>query len=389
MTKSAHVAVPCRLLIVFVAVVVIAFAFALLAPVQPAHAAKSYSGKKVTASNPVVVIRVAYSTAKYNEGWGGVFEAAPVKRKAGYELYDVVLWPDRISCYRFKKDFAEIWQDHGQTHTYATNAAYEKAYRKLRETYSIYSKKIKIGDGEFDDATKHSKKKYAAFKAIFKAVKKRTPSKHVVIKYSGHGGGVNFCNCMNEKYSLKTLKAGTKTFKAKFAIVDYGTNCMSASAYTMRKYAPYVDYMVASQQDWGGWNWDSKTEDKDGYIKDEYLHKDSDSRYHEAFGKGVSIKSSAKKLVNLNRDEWKTYSSGYIKKHKVECSNTAVNLKSFGKLYKKMSGSKRNHKSGDVYTAVKKSSKLKKLYKKAVINYKSSRSLGVKWKSKDHGISLW
>lgn len=361
-------------------------------PALTTQGAKSYDKQRISKSNPAVVIRVSYATSGFNEGWGGTIEAARVKKQEGYELYDVVLWPDRISCYRFGKDLDDLWDEYWEkyisTHDSSmSNDVFEKEYRKMRESYCICTTKVRCGKSE---NLSNSAAKYRAFTKIFKAVKKRTPSKHVVLKYSGHGGGANLFNAINESYTKKTLAAGTKIFGAKFAIIDYGTNCRSASARTLDMYAPYTDYMIMCQQDFGGWQWDSRTQNADGTIKRSYLYRDSDSWYHEAFGLGKRIRDAARKLADLNRDEWTTLAKSYIKKHQIRCSNVAVDTKAFAKLRKAMKRSNKlsSYDGNDVYASIKGDAKLRKLYKKSIVRYRRTKELGVAWSKYENGISI-
>ncbi|MDO4807035.1 MAG: hypothetical protein Q4A07_07295 [Coriobacteriales bacterium] len=358
--------------------------------IESTQSAKSYSSTKITKSNPVVVIRVSYATGKFSNAYppGGTYSAARVKRQSGYELYDVVLWSNRISCYYFGKDFADIWDEYVQTHGFPDVDKANSACLKLREKYCISWSSVKCGQYE---NTNNSAAKYKAFAKIFKAIKKRTPSKHVVLKYSGHGGGVNLFCAINEKYSLKTLAAGTKTFGAKFAIIDYGTNCASASAYTLDKYAPYTDYMIMCQQDWGGWSWDARTQNADGTIKQAYLYVDSDSRYHEAFKLGKNMRDAARRLVDLNRDEWTSLAKTYIKKHQIRCSNIAVDTKAFAKLRSAMKKSRKlaAYDGNDVYASIKGDANLRALYKKSVVAYRRTKDLGVTWSKYENGINIY
>ena len=69
--------------------------------------AQAADANVITKKNPAVVIRTSFATGAYNKGWGGVFQAAPIKDAEGYVLYDVVIWEDRINLYKFPNNLEQ------------------------------------------------------------------------------------------------------------------------------------------------------------------------------------------------------------------------------------------------------------------------------------------
>ena len=85
------------------------------------------------------------------------------------------------------------------------------------------------------------------------------------------------------------MNYGLKVFGQKFAIIDYGTNCVSGTTSVLNFYKSYTDYMVVSQLDFGGWEWDK-------WNYDIYRKVDSDEVYSRMFRKGETIRKAALRL---------------------------------------------------------------------------------------------
>lgn len=337
-------------------------------------AAKSYDSVKISAKDPVVVIRTSYATDQFEDGGlGGVYAAVPVKDTDCYVLYDVIIWEDRISLYKFDNNLDDKWSEYAQKNNVdsMTESQYLKAGLDFRESYLIKSVKCKNQEG---DVEKDSRKRLSAYKAFFKIINKRSPSRHIVIKYSGHGGGSSFCGTLNLSDTKKIMKYGLKVFGQKFAIIDYGTNCVSGTTSVLNFYKSYTDYMIVSQLDFGGWEWDK-------WDYDIYRKVDSDEVYSKMFRKGETIRKVALRLGSQHKKMW-PYGKKYMKKNKIPQSSTVVKMKEYTSLMKSLKKKAAARYHWDLYTMVKKygGSSLLKKYKKAIIHYSNNQSyLRGKW----------
>lgn len=342
------------------------------------EAAKSYSDKvKISTKDPAVVMRVSYATCKFNDGYGGTFAAAPVKDTPTYHLYDVVIWEDRINLYKFDNDYEKKLAS--ATEGFATEKESMRAYIKARESYCLKSVRCKKGTEPITKSTSNTIKK--AYISFFKIMKKKTPSRLIALKHSGHSGNGMLFNSLNYDDTIYVLKQGVKIFGHKFALLDYGSNCRTSNTMYFDIYGPYFDYMVASQQDVGGWIPDSM---------DAYDKLDLDLHYDEMFHLGMKMPDAAKRIA-LQMSKYWTCGRKDIKKHKVKQSITVLNMKNYSSLMKSLQKNRRYRYSPDLYTAVKrcKSSSLTKKYKSFVIYYKDNNNKTYfKWKTKNYGVDL-
>lgn len=351
-----------------------------------ANAVKSYSESvPISKKNPVVVIRSSYATGEFDSGtFGGVYVAVGLKDTEYYTLYDVVLWDDRINLYKFEGDVEDLNKDfwdymNGKyTEQPPTDEVVNEEKIKYREQYCLLSVKC----NNKDDGKKSSAIRRKAYKRFFEIIEERTPSKHVVIKYSGHGGGATFCNCMNLSDTKKLLKDGVKIFGQKFAIVDYGTNCMSGMTDVLNMYQEYSDYMIVSQLNVGGWQWDN-------WDSDKFFEVDEDSQYPNMFRKGEKMKQSAIRIGKQISTQWK-YGKKYMRKHKIAQSITVVDMKQYKKLRTQIKKGNNRYAPSDLWQFVKKNgnAKMRKQYNKAIPYYANNkRFLKGKWKY-GHGITV-
>lgn len=337
----------------------------------------------ITKKNPAVVIRVSFATSGFSDGWGGVFTAVRTKDKEGFILYDVVIWEDRINLYKFPNDV-----DHNEEKgfDFSNDLSTKKGLKKYadwRESFCLKSVKCK----NTNDISKCSSTMKSAFISFFKIVKKNSPSKNMILKYSGHGN-IGLCGCMNVEDTKATLDKGVEIFGTKFALIDFGTNCQTSNTDFFNVYYPFTNYMLASQFNYGGFSmdeWDSEIFDKVNV----------DSQYHNVFKIGESVAAAGERIVNTSSKFWK-YCKKNIKKSKAKQSMTLLDMReyedfatSFSKLYKKVS----NTYGKDVYSLVKKygDSKLKQKYNDFVIYYKDNNSSKnyFKWDSKAYGATAY
>ena len=342
-------------------------------------ATASADSYKITEKNKMVIMRVSYATSEFNESFGGVMCAVPEKDTDVYTLYDVVIWSDRISLYKFKGNIDEAAQKYIEKNRPESSKAgtYEKLWREFRESRCLKTVKVKSpGDPETNSGTR-----LKAYKAFFDIIKKRNPSKHVAIKYSGHGGGRLFCLSLNLKDTKTLLKYGVETFGQKFAFIDYGTNCGSGSTDILDYYAPYTDYMIVNQLDFGGWQWDK-------WDSDAYSKVDTDAVYHKMFVKGEKVEEAVKRIAKQHTKAW-PYGAKNMKKNKIPQSVTAVKMKPYSALISKLAGKKITAYS-DLKTSIKKlgSDSLLKRYDNSIVYYaRNKKQLGT-WKS-EYGYGLW
>ena len=343
-------------------------------------ATASTDSYKISEKNKMVIMRVSYATGEFDESYGGVMCAVPEKDTDVYTLYDVVIWSDRISLYKFKGNIDEASEKYIEKNydwsELRADGAYEKAWREFRESNCLKTVKVKSpGDPDAGSA-----RRLDAYKAFFNIIKKKSPSKHVAIKYSGHGGGRTFCLSLNLKDTKTLLKYGVKTFGQKFAFIDYGTNCGSGYTDILDYYAPYTDYMIVNQLNFGGWQWD-----KWDYSK--YSKVDTDEVYHKMFKSGEKTADAVKRIAKQHKKCW-PYGAKYMKKHKIPQSVTAVKMKEYTQLMEKLKG--KGLPFSDLKTSIKKlkNETLLKKYDKSVIYYARNKEQLGTWKS-DYGTGLW
>ncbi len=224
----------------------------------PVQAAKSYSNKKTTKSNPAVVLYIQYSSGGYSDAYAASRDISicPVKEKPGYRIYDIIIYPDRINLYSFPNmtdwdSFAAFYTQKYGDYEKRTAATEQAAWKAFRDKYLMKSYKVKSGTYEAPNPDKNSSKRLKAYKKIFRAIKKKTPSKHIVVKYQGHGNMLPvFCQSLSVSHTKKVLKEAVKTFGCKLALVDYGTNCYTLTPALCEMYAPYVDYILGNAGEW-------------------------------------------------------------------------------------------------------------------------------------------
>ena len=372
----------------------IAVCVLILTSVLPVNAAAASSTAKIRISpeNKVIVIRVATASGKFNESWGGVMGAVPVKATDVYSLYDVIMWPDRMSLYRFPDDVdvlsAEATEKYEKKHPDGERdeEEYEKIWRKVREEYCLGTFKFKNENVDMDKA---SPKRLKAFKSFFKTIEKREQPNHVVIKFSGHGGysdRSNFCFALNSSDTKKLLKYSVGLFGQKFSIIDYGTNCQSGYTAMISGYADYADYMIVSQLDFGGWSMDK-------WDYEIYKKVDTDMVYHKMFVDGETIKQAAVRMGKQHTKPW-PYARKNLKKGKFAQSVTVINMAEYKKLKKSTQSALKKYISQyspkDLKTVIKKTNKKKYLtaYNKTVIYYANDKKQLGKWKA-SYGYGLW
>ena len=337
----------------------------------------------ITKKNPAVVIRVSFATSTFSDGWGGVFTAVRTKDKEGFSLYDVVIWEDRINLYKFPNDVEHNEEQGFDFSQDVSTKNGQKKYVEWRESFCLKSVKCK----NTDDISKCSSTMKSAFISFFKIVKKKSPSKNMILKYSGHGN-IGLCGCMNIEDTKATLNKGVEIFGTKFALIDFGTNCQTSNTSFFNVYYPFTNYMLASQFDHGGITmdeWDYEAFDKVNV----------DSQYHNVFKIGESVKEAGKRIVSTNAKYW-PYCKKSIKKNKAKQSMTLLDMReyeSFMKEYSKTHKKISNPWGKDLYSLVKKygDSKLKEKYKDFVIYYKDNNSSTnyFKWDSKAYGVTVY
>lgn len=331
---------------------------------------------KITEKNPAVVIRSTFATAKFKESFGGVYTAVPVKDKAGYVLYDVIIWEDRINLYKFPTGLEEN-EKYGFRGEYGS-----EAYYKWRESFCIKSVLCK----NTNNMSKSSKTLRDAFIEFFRIVNKKTPSKNIVLKYSGHGN-IGYSGCMNVEDTKVMLEKGVKIFGQKFALIDFGTNCRSGNTDYVQVYHNYTDYLLLSQWDFGGYGWDN-------WDYEIYKKVDIDYCYSDMFKVGSTVEQAGKNIVNKSTERWK-YCKKDLKKGKIKQSMTLLDMSGYDKFmpeFAKLLNKNPNNYGTDVYTLVNKkgSKKLKDLYKKFVIYYKHNNSKDYfVWDKKSYGLTAY
>lgn len=330
---------------------------------------------KITAKNPAVVIRSTFATAKFKESFGGVYTAVPVKDKDGYILYDVIIWEDRINLYKFPTDLEQNEKD-GFEGIFGS-----EEYYKWRESFCI--KSIPCKDTE--NMSKSSKTLRDAFVEFFRVINKKTPSKNIVLKYSGHGN-IGYSGCMNVEDTKVMLEKGVKIFGQRFALIDFGTNCRTGNTDFVQVYHNYTDYLLLSQWDFGGYGWDN-------WDYEIYKQVDIDYCYADMFNIGSTVEQAGKSIVDKSTERWK-YCKKDLRKGKIKQSMTLLDMSGYDSFMSEFAGLmyKNNIGSTDVYSLVSKkgSKKLKNLYKKFVIYYKDNNSKEIfLWDEKNYGLTAY
>ncbi|MBQ3136651.1 MAG: fibronectin type III domain-containing protein [Clostridia bacterium] len=330
---------------------------------------------KITEKNPAVVIRSTFATAKFKESFGGVYTAVPVKDKEGYILYDVIIWEDRINLYKFPTDLEQNEKDGFE------GILGSEEYYKWRESFCI--KSIPCKDTE--NMSKSSKILRDAFVEFFRVVNKKTPSKNIVLKYSGHGN-IGYSGCMNVEDTKVMLEKGVKIFGQKFALIDFGTNCRTGNTDFVQVYHNYTDYLLLSQWDFGGYGWDK-------WDYELYKKVDIDYCYADMFNIGSTVEQAGKNIVDKSTERWK-YCKKDLRKGKIKQSMTLLDMSAYDSFMPELAKLmyKNNVASTDVYSLISKkgSKKLKNLYKKFVIYYKDNNSKEIFiWDKKDYGLTAY
>lgn len=337
----------------------------------------------ISKKNPAVVIRVSFATCGFSENWGGVHTAAPIKDKEGYSLYDVIIWEDRINLYKFPNN-AEHNEEQGFDFSQDVSTKQGlKKYVEWRESFCIKSVKCK----NTNNIAKCSSTMKSAFISFFKTVKKKTPSKNMILKYAGHGN-IGLCGCMNVEDTKATLEKGVEIFGTKFALIDFGTNCQTSNTDFFNVYYPFTNYMLASQFDAG-----AISMDKWDY---EIFNKcDTSAQYHNMFKIGESVRKAGENIVKTKAKYW-SYGKKNVKKGKIKESMTLLDMREYedfmgeySKTHKKIS----NPWGKDLYSLIKKygNSKLKEKYNDFVIYYKDTNSSKnfFKWDSASYGVTTY
>ncbi len=346
--------------------------------------AEAAEASVITEENPAVVIRTSFATSKFNEGWAGVFTAVPIKDKAGYVLYDVVIWEDRINLYKFPNNLEDNeTQGFDKGANDLTTPKGLAAYYKWRESFCLASFLCEDTKNITPKSSSLMKKAYIEF---FKIVNSRTPSENIILKYSGHGS-LGFCKCMNVEDTKATLKKGMEIFGQKFALIDFGTNCQSSNTDYLQLYHSFTDYMLASQFDYGGFG---GMDEWDYSIFEKY---NVDTQYSNMFNIGESVRKAAEHIVDITA-EYYTLCKNNLIKNKARQSMTLFDMSEyynfmpqFTKMYSKV-----NTYGGDAYSLIKKygNEKLKKAYKKFVVYYKDNNSKDYFiWEESAYGLTVY
>lgn len=335
----------------------------------------------ITRENPAVVIRSSFATGGFKDGWGGVFTAVPTKDKEGYVLYDVVIWEDRINLYKFPNDIEHNDKEGFDFSCDVSTVSGLEQYVKWREGFCLKSVACK----DTENINKSSKIMRDAFLEFFRIVNKRTPSENVVLKYSGHGY-IGYSKCMNVEDTKIMLEKGVQIFGQKFALIDFGTNCRSGSTDYVNVYHNYTDYMLLSQLDYGGFSMDE-------WDFEKFDAANIDSCYSDMFVIGSTIEEAGKSIVDKSTERWK-YCKKALRKDKIEQSMTLLDMKGYDAFIPEFAALmyKNNVGTTDVYSLISKkgNKRLKRLYNKFVIYYKSNDSKDYfVWEEKKHGLTAY
>lgn len=324
---------------------------------------------RITKKNPMVVMRVSWATAKFNESWGGVFTAVEQKDTDVYTLYDVVIWNDRISLYKFHGNINEEWNKYYENYLKRnnyprlSNAKFEKLYRKFREKYRVKQVKCK---NKQSDITLNSGKRLEAYKSFIKIIHEKSPSPNFMIKYSGHGGHAMFCHSLTLADSKKLMEYSKNLLGRKFSIIDYGTNCQSGTSSVLSFYQDYTEYMIVSQPDYGGFGYDN-------WTIEVYNRVNPDPTYPKMFRAGDTVAAAAKRLGKQHIYEWPAARKN-LKKKNLPQAVTVVKMKeykSFMAALKAAKGSAYSWADLKEQASQYGGAPLLKKYNKAVIYYKN------------------
>lgn len=335
----------------------------------------------ISEKNPAVVIRTSFTTCEYDDGWGGVHTAVPIKDKEGFVLYDVLIWEDRINLYKFPNDVEHNEKEGFDFSLDVETEKGQKAYIEWRESFCLKSVKCK----NTDDISKCSSKAKDAFIDFFEIVNDLTPSKNIVLKYSGHGS-IGFSKCMNVDDTKTMLKKGVSIFGQKFALIDFGTNCQSSHTDYFQVYHSYTDYMLTSQFDYGGYSLDT-------WDYEEYKKYDVDYNYSNMFNIGETIEQAGKRILDISADFWILCKKN-LKKGKIKQSMTLTDMSGYSELWAelyKLHNKADNAYGMDMYSLIKKhgNKKTKKLYNEFVIYYRDNNNKNYfTWNEKAYGITM-
>lgn len=337
----------------------------------------------ISKKNPAVVIRTSFATGGFSDSWGGVHVAAPIKDAEGYILYDVIIWEDRINLYKFPNNVEQNEKEGFDFSCDVSTKSGLKKYVEWRESFCIKSVKCK----NTDNISKCSSTMKNAYISFFKVVKKKSPSKNIILKYSGHGN-IGFCGCMNVEDTKATLNKGVSIFGNKFALIDFGTNCQTSNTDFFNVYYPFTNYMLASQFNAGAISmdkWDYETFNKC----------DTSAQYHNMFKIGESVRKAGENIVKTKAKYW-SYGKKNVKKGKIKESMTLLDMREYEDFMKEYSKTHKkipNSLGKDLYSLIKKygNSKLKEKYNDFVIYYKDTNSSKnfFKWDSKAYGVTVY
>lgn len=177
-----------------------------------------------------------------------------------YQDYDAIIWGDTaIHLYKFTKDFNPLlgyWLSGGEE------------WVKYRESYCVATFSMPhLNDGNtLEEREVWSHALMEGFKGAFKYIVDHTPSTVYGVKNVGHGGTADrtFLSIMNAEDTQELFQYWNNLIGRKLDFFDMHTTCEESSLYNLSAYAKYFDYVMVSDLNVGGYQWDN-------WIYEEYL----------------------------------------------------------------------------------------------------------------------
>jgi hypothetical protein len=281
---------------------------------------------RISQPNGTVVIRVVATTDNWGQGNDGkeaFINATPTKLASGYKLYDLRLsraasyQPTRVDLW----DFAD-WNANKFAYTDAEWKAYMASHLLLGEAMPM---NISWKEGNYD-LNGASTQVLASLKKAVDEIAAREQPARIIIQYAGHGAsyiffegvfrlddGRAFLQYLREKMPASTL------------VLDFSTNCQVAYYEFFAKFYDVADYLLASEQNYGGF--------EPGDFK-EWLTVDHFQNSHQLFGAANSMSASIDAIAKAREGVYKnaTVSLNALyaaKNHDAEQSFGAYDLSKF------------------------------------------------------------
>jgi hypothetical protein len=286
---------------------------------------------RIAQPNGTVVMRVVGTTYNWGQGADGkeaFINATPTKVATGYKLYDV-----RLSTHEdFHATRVDLWDfSDWSANKFALSDAAWKTYMADRLLHGEalefnYSWK----EGNYDNNAS-SKIVLASLKKAVDAIAAREQPARFVVQYAGHGASWTFFDGkLRQDDGRLLLQYIREKMPNSTLILDFSTNCQVAYYEFFAKFHDVADYLLASEQNYGGYNM--------GDIND-WMKYDHFFTAQLLFGADKTIPQVFAAIAKAREGVWRngTVSLNELaaaKNHDLHQSFSAYDLRNFGAMMK-------------------------------------------------------